>query len=317
MLQNACVTPEARRARRSGCCRSRASCVRSSTSPGRAGSGTSASTAVRRRRSCRWCARCARIPTSTSTSCPSRCTGGARRRRKRSWLPPAAGGGLGAHQPPAQVLPGALQRPQHAHRDRRARLAAQPARRRMRTSAMQGRRVARALRAQYASQRAARIGPDLSHHRTIVTRVLRTHAVRSAVAQEMREKKITRRQAMQPAQKNADEIAANYSHAFVRFMEHLLTRLWNRLYDGVVVEHVETLEKRREGPRDRLRALPPQPHGLPAAVVRDLPAGLRDPAHRGGHQPQPAGDRAASCARAARSSSAAASAAARSTPSCS
>lgn len=108
---------------------------------------------------------------------------------------------------------------------------------------MQGRRVARALRSQYARRRTARIGPDLSHHRTIVTRVLRTHAVRSAVAQEMKEKKIPRRQAMLLAQKNAQEIAANYSHAFVRFMEFALTRLWNRLYDGVVVEHIETLEK--------------------------------------------------------------------------
>jgi len=108
---------------------------------------------------------------------------------------------------------------------------------------MQGRRVARALRAQYARQRTARIGPDLSHHRTIVTRVLRTHAVRSAVAQEVREKKITRRQGMLQAQKLAQEIAANYSHAFVRFMEFALTRLWNRLYDGVVVEHIETLEE--------------------------------------------------------------------------
>ena len=108
---------------------------------------------------------------------------------------------------------------------------------------MQGRRAARALRLQYARQRTARIGPDLSHHRTIVTRVLRTHAVRAAVAQEMREKKIFRRQAMLLAQKNAQEIAANYSHAFVRFMEFALTRLWNRLYDGVTVEHIETLEK--------------------------------------------------------------------------
>ena len=82
-------------------------------------------------------------------------------------------------------------------------LAAQPARRRMRMSAMQGRRVARALRALYRNQRAARIGPDLSHRRTIVTRVLRTHAVRAAVAQEMREKKIPRRKAMLLAQKQS------------------------------------------------------------------------------------------------------------------
>lgn len=114
-------------------------------------------------------------------------------------------------------------------------------------SAVRGRRVARALRTLYAKQRAARIGPDLSHRRTIVTRVLRTRAVRSVVAQEMREKKITRRQAMLKARQYAEEIAANYSHAFIRFMEAALARLWNRLYDGVVFGHVETLEQTAEG----------------------------------------------------------------------
>ena len=107
---------------------------------------------------------------------------------------------------------------------------------------VQGRRVIRALRALYARQRTARIGPDLSHRRTLVTAILRTRAVRAAVAQERREKKITRRQAMMQAQKYAQEIAANYSPAFVRFLEHILTWLWNRLYDGVQFAHVETLE---------------------------------------------------------------------------
>lgn len=114
-------------------------------------------------------------------------------------------------------------------------------------SAVRGRRVTRALRSLYAKQRSARIGPDLSHRRTIVNRVLRTRAVRSVVTQEMREKKITRRQGMLKAKQYAEEIAANYSHAFVRFMEAALSRLWNRLYDGVVFGHVETLEQTAEG----------------------------------------------------------------------
>jgi glycerol-3-phosphate O-acyltransferase len=114
-------------------------------------------------------------------------------------------------------------------------------------SAVRGRRVTRALRTLYAKQRAARIGPDLSHRRTIVNRVLRTRAVRSVVAQEVREKKITRRQAMLTARQYAEEIAANYSHAFIRFMEAALARLWNRLYDGVVFGHVETLGETAEG----------------------------------------------------------------------
>ena len=113
--------------------------------------------------------------------------------------------------------------------------------------AVRGRRVTRALRTLYAKQRSARIGPDLSHRRTILNRVLRTRAVRAVVAQEMRERKITRRQSLLKAKQFAEEIAANYSHAFIRFMEAALSRLWNRLYDGVVFGHVETLEQTAEG----------------------------------------------------------------------
>jgi glycerol-3-phosphate O-acyltransferase len=113
--------------------------------------------------------------------------------------------------------------------------------------AVRGRRVARVLRALYAKHRAARIGPDLSHRRTIVTSVLKTRAVRAVVAQEMREKKLTRHQAILRAKRYAEEIAANYSHSFIRFMESSLSRLWNRLYDGVEFGHVETLEQATEG----------------------------------------------------------------------
>ena len=113
--------------------------------------------------------------------------------------------------------------------------------------AVRGRRVARAIRELYAKHRAARIGPDLSHRRTIVTSVLKTRAVRAVVAQEMREKKLSRHQAILRAKRFAEEIAANYSHSFIRFMESALSRLWNRLYDGVEVGHVETLERAAEG----------------------------------------------------------------------
>ncbi|HEV2442419.1 MAG TPA: glycerol-3-phosphate 1-O-acyltransferase PlsB [Steroidobacteraceae bacterium] len=112
---------------------------------------------------------------------------------------------------------------------------------------VRGRRVARWMRALYAQHRAARIGPDLSHRRTIVTRVLRTRAVRAAVAQEMRDKSLTRRMALRQATRYAEEIAANYSHAFIRFLERLLTWLWNRLYDGVAAGHLETLERVVQG----------------------------------------------------------------------
>ena len=86
---------------------------------------------------------------------------------------------------------------------------------------------------------------------------------------------------MLQAQSYANEIAANYSPAFVTFMAHVLARVWNRLYDGVEFQHVETLQQVAPGQRDHLCALPSQPHGLPAALVCHLSARLCDSAHRG------------------------------------
>jgi glycerol-3-phosphate O-acyltransferase len=105
------------------------------------------------------------------------------------------------------------------------------------------RRISRVLRSQFRTQRAAAIGPDLSHRRTIVNRVLATRAVRAAVAQEMREKNLTRREALLTAKRYADEIAANYSHAFVTYLARVLGRVWNRLYDGVVLHHEQVLHR--------------------------------------------------------------------------
>lgn len=109
------------------------------------------------------------------------------------------------------------------------------------------RRLTRTLRTLVARQRAAAIGPDLSHRRTIVAQVLRAAAVRRAMADEMRAKKITRREALDVAQGYAAEIAANYSHIFVAIMARLLTWFWNKLYDGVELHNVEQLQKIVEG----------------------------------------------------------------------
>jgi glycerol-3-phosphate O-acyltransferase len=105
------------------------------------------------------------------------------------------------------------------------------------------RRLTRTLRVTLARQRAAAIGPDLSHRRTMATQVLRTGAVRKAMADEMRSKKIPRREALELAQGYVSEIAANYSHIFVAVMARALTWLWTRIYDGVELHHFDQLQK--------------------------------------------------------------------------
>lgn len=108
-------------------------------------------------------------------------------------------------------------------------------------------RISRRQRAEFRRRRTERIGPDLSHRRTLVATVLRTRAVRAAMATEMRERQLPRRKALAVAKGYAEEIAANYSHVFITFMEGFLRRLWNRLYDGVVLNHAETLREVARG----------------------------------------------------------------------
>jgi glycerol-3-phosphate O-acyltransferase len=105
------------------------------------------------------------------------------------------------------------------------------------------RRLTRTLRALLSRQRIAAIGPDLSHRRTIVTQVLRAASVRHAMADEMRAKKLSRREALKTAQGYAAEIAANYSHIFVLLLARFLTWFWNKLYDGVELHHFDQLQK--------------------------------------------------------------------------
>ncbi len=111
----------------------------------------------------------------------------------------------------------------------------------------QARRMTRVLRGVLRRQRAVRIGPDLSHRRTIVARVLRARAVRAVVAFEARETHDKFRPGLLTARKYAFEIAANYSHPFAQIAEKLLGRVWNRVYDGVKFNHAGTLKEVSEG----------------------------------------------------------------------
>jgi len=111
----------------------------------------------------------------------------------------------------------------------------------------QARRITRILRGVLRRQRAVRIGPDLSHRRTIVQRVLRARAVRAVVAAEARDKQASYRPGLLQARKYAFEIAANYSHAFVQIAEKLLGRVWNRVHDGVKFNHATTLKDVSDG----------------------------------------------------------------------
>jgi len=109
------------------------------------------------------------------------------------------------------------------------------------------RRLTRAMHTEFRNARAAVIGPDLSHRRTLIAELLSKRAVRAAVALEVRERNLSRREALMIARRYAYEIAADISPRFVAFAAAVLSRIWNRLYDGVEVLHAERLELAGQG----------------------------------------------------------------------
>ena len=101
------------------------------------------------------------------------------------------------------------------------------------------RKLARVLRTHFRRIRAAVIGPDLSHRRTVVDDVLRAEPVRAAIAATAAKEKISKAKAWRQAQKMMLEIAADYSHPVVRSVSFLLSNFWNKLYDGIAMHHFD------------------------------------------------------------------------------
>ncbi|AKS40545.1 glycerol-3-phosphate 1-O-acyltransferase PlsB [Wenzhouxiangella marina] len=98
-------------------------------------------------------------------------------------------------------------------------------------------RVSRVLRVQFRQVRTAAIGPDRSHRRTLVEKVVQSDSVRQAIEAKARRDQVSIEKAEQAARKYAREIAADYSYNFVRIAEKLLSWFWNRIYRGVKVNH--------------------------------------------------------------------------------
>ncbi|MGM0563734.1 MAG: glycerol-3-phosphate 1-O-acyltransferase PlsB [Pseudomonadota bacterium] len=107
--------------------------------------------------------------------------------------------------------------------------------------------LSESMSTQLSDLRKATIGPDLSHRRTLVNDLMKTVAVKRAIVTTMQEEGIDKEQAVARARKYADELAADYSSSVIKFLEIVLSWVWNKLYDGVEVGHLERLQQSAPG----------------------------------------------------------------------
>lgn len=105
------------------------------------------------------------------------------------------------------------------------------------------RKLSRLLRVHYRLVRQTVVGPDLSHRRTLVSSLVRTPSVKEAIQQTVVSSKISEEKAHYKALKYGDEIVSNVSIAAVRFLNIVLAWVWNKIYNGVTVNHVEAVKE--------------------------------------------------------------------------
>jgi glycerol-3-phosphate O-acyltransferase len=74
----------------------------------------------------------------------------------------------------------------------------------------------------------------------VVNRVVNSPSVRAAIEDKARRDKITPAKARGQAEKYTREIAANYSYSFIMVAVTLVSWFWNRIYNGIKLNHFES-----------------------------------------------------------------------------
>ncbi|CAG9408954.1 Glycerol-3-phosphate acyltransferase [Providencia alcalifaciens] len=104
-------------------------------------------------------------------------------------------------------------------------------------------KLARVARIHYSRQRLAAVGPKLPARYELFNKLLSSKAIEKAVEDEARSKKIPLQKAQQNAVAMMEEIAANFSYEAVRLTDRVLGWTWNRLYQGINVQHAERVRQ--------------------------------------------------------------------------
>ena len=97
------------------------------------------------------------------------------------------------------------------------------------------------LTEQLSAIRSATLGPDLSHRRTLIHKLLGKPGIKTAIQNHSREEGISEQQATLQARNYLREILADCSTATILLARRALTTFWKHFYSGIEVNHGENL----------------------------------------------------------------------------
>lgn len=84
-------------------------------------------------------------------------------------------------------------------------------------------------------------GPDLSHKRILAKKVLQSEEVQHCITEWVAKDGITRIKANKKALKLYREIAADYSYTTLRFLDRLLSIVWQKIYQGIEIHNFDNV----------------------------------------------------------------------------
>lgn len=92
-------------------------------------------------------------------------------------------------------------------------------------------------------KRQAVTGPMLLERQELYNSILGARSVKRAIIEEAKQKKTSHEATKLQARKYIDEIAADYREGLIRMGDRILTRIWNKIYDGIEVANAEKVRK--------------------------------------------------------------------------
>ncbi|XOV80114.1 MAG: glycerol-3-phosphate 1-O-acyltransferase PlsB [Aestuariibacter sp.] len=104
-------------------------------------------------------------------------------------------------------------------------------------------KLIRLARTHFYRRQQSMTGPTLMDRQQLFNAVLAAPMVKKAIQEEMQAKKLTKQATRQQAIKYVDEIAADYREGVIRLGDRLLTRVWNKIYNGIDVKNAEKVRE--------------------------------------------------------------------------
>jgi glycerol-3-phosphate O-acyltransferase len=105
------------------------------------------------------------------------------------------------------------------------------------------RKLTRVVRVHFQNKRVSALGPALMSRNRVIETMIRSKVLRSAIDDETKKKNIPRERAERLAKEYISEIAAEVTPQIIAGFAILLKRLWNRIYDGIHVEHAARIKE--------------------------------------------------------------------------